>query len=523
MDLSFLLSLALPLTLLALTILYFSNHRRGPAKKPNSTARAGSFSELIRNSHRILEWTTELLATSPTGTVTTFMGVVTSNPSNVEHVLKNRFDNYPKGDRSTTILADFLGRGIFNSDGDHWKLQRKTASLEFNTKTIRTFILDNVHREVAGRLLPILSATAAAGEVLDLQDLLERLAFDNVCKVAFNEDPARLAGDTDEGREFAHAFEEATNLCIQRYRHPFLFSWKLQRFLGIGSEKLLKEKIATVHRFAMRVVRARKRAGAFGGLGDDLLSRFIAEADYSDEFLRDIIISFVLAGRDTTSATLTWFFWLISTRPDVKNRIMDEIRSVRSKKPNPAEPMFALEEVREMDYLHAALSETLRLYPPVPLQTRECAADDVLPDGTRVSKGRVTRECAADDVLPDGTRVSKGRVVMYSSYAMGRTERIWGKDCQEFKPERWMENGVFQPKSPFRFPVFHGGPRMCLGKDMAYIQMKAVAASVIERFEVEVVDKEKQREPDFTMILRVKGGLPVSVREKRAWPGMVAA
>ncbi|CAL9157767.1 cytochrome P450 CYP94D108-like [Musa acuminata AAA Group] len=469
-----------------------------PSKQSKAKPKSGSgtsLSELLRNSHRILDWTTELLAATPIHTVTTFMGIVTANPSNVEHILKTRFDNYPKGLRSTTILADFLGRGIFNSDGDHWRIQRKTASLEFNTKTIRTFILSNVRLAVAGRLLRRLSRAAAAREVLDLQELLDRLAFDNVCKVAFDVDPASLIGDEDdEVREFAHAFEDAINLVVERYRHPFFLSWKLKRLLGIGSEGILKKNIAAVHRFAMRVVRSRKEAGA-AALGDDLLSRFIAEADYSDEFLRDIVISFVLAGRDTTSATLTWFFWLISTRPAVQERIMGEIRRVRSGRPNPEEGgAFTLDELREMDYLQAALSETLRLYPPVPLQVRECAADDE---------------------WPDGTRVAKGRTVMYSSYAMGRMEAIWGADWGEFRPERWLHKDVeFRPMNPFRFPVFHAGPRMCLGKDMAYIQMKAVAASVMEKFEIEVVDKERERQLEYIMILRLKGGLPVRVRER---------
>lgn len=488
-------SLALLLALVPFSLFFFLQRRRrvsAKQTKPEGGFQPNSFSELVKNSHRILDWTTELLKASPTSTVATYMGVVTANPENVEHILRTHFDNYPKGDRFVTILEDFLGRGIFNSDGDHWKLQRKTASLEFSTNTIRTFVMDNVRLEVVERLLPLLSRAAAAGQTLDLQEVLDLFAFDNVCKVAFNEDPARLAGDSAEGREFARAFEEASELIVRRYRHPFLFTWKLMRFLGLGSERQLGEKIATVHRFALRVIRARKAAGP-ASLGDDLLSRFIAEADYSDEFLRDIIISFVLAGRDTTSATLAWFFWLISTRPAVRERIMAEVRGVRSRSGSTAGDMFTLDEVREMNYLHAALSETLRLYPPVPLQTRACLVDDV---------------------LPDRTPVKQGTPVMYNSYAMGRMESIWGPDCREYRPERWLENGVFKPKSPFRFPVFHAGPRMCLGKDLAYTQMKAVAASVMERFDVEVVDKERERELDYTMILRVKGGLPVRVREK---------
>ncbi|KAH7864814.1 hypothetical protein Vadar_034154 [Vaccinium darrowii] len=88
----------------------------------------------------------------------------------------------------------------------------------------------------------------------------------------------------------------------------------------------------------------------------------------------------------------------------------------------------------------------MRLYPPVQFDSKFCQEDDTLPDGTFVKKG---------------TRVT------YHPYAMGRMERIWGPDCLEFKPERWLENGVFRPVSPFKYPVFQAGVRVCLGKELA--------------------------------------------------------
>jgi cytochrome P450 len=97
---------------------------------------------------------------------------------------------------------------------------------------------------------------------------------------------------------------------------------------------------------------------------------------------------------------------------------------------------------------------------------------------------------------------------------MGRMESIWGKNCRDFVPERWLENGIYRQESPFKFPVFHAGPRMCLGKDMAYIQMKSIAASVIERFEIDVQNKEKCPDHLLSLTLRMKGGLQVKVKER---------
>ncbi|KAF5207507.1 Cytochrome p450 [Thalictrum thalictroides] len=98
------------------------------------------------------------------------------------------------------------------------------------------------------------------------------------------------------------------------------------------------------------------------------------------------------------------------------------------------------EEIKKMDYLHAALSEALRLYPSVPIDSKEALEDDVLSNGTELKKG---------------TRV------LYLIYTMGRMENLWGKDCREFKPERWLKDGKFMNESLYKFMAFHAGPRLC--------------------------------------------------------------
>ncbi|KAM0901523.1 hypothetical protein ACQ4PT_019928 [Festuca glaucescens] len=139
----------------------------------------------------------------------------------------------------------------------------------------------------------------------------------------------------------------------------------------------------------------------------------------------------------------------------------------------------------------------MRLYPPVPIDSQSCAADDT---------------------LPDGTHVGAGWSVTYSAYAMGRLKAIWGEDCAEFKPERWLgDDGAFRPESPFRYTVFRAGPRTCLGKEMAYVQMKSIVASVLEEFAVDVVHKDPAGgvpEHVLSVTLKMKGGLPVQIRRR---------
>ena len=106
-------------------------------------------------------------------------------------------------------------------------------------------------------------------------------------------------------------------------------------------------------------------------------------------------------------------------------------------------------------------------------------------------------------------------MVNHSMYAMARLESLWGEDCEEFRPERWLrEDGTFQPESPAKYPVFHVGPRMCLGKEMAYIQMKSIVAGVLEELDVAGDGAYRPRQvPSLT--LRMADGLPVIVKPRR--------
>ncbi|MQL91830.1 hypothetical protein Taro_024443 [Colocasia esculenta] len=474
----------------------------------------GNVVGLLRNRHRFLDWASDMLSASPTSTIRvhsflnlTPPGVCTADPTNIDHLLRANFANYVKGRRQAAALSDLLGRGIFVADGAAWLLQRKIASREFTTRSLRSFVVDVVGAEIRNRLLPFLSAAADRGDVVDLQDVLSRFGFDNICNLAFGTDPACLDLGGRPAPSFVAAFDEAVQISYRRLLSPVPAIWKLKRALNLGSERRLREAIRVIDDYAAGIISSRRCHPGGVGQPQDLLSRFAAcleedaelrrsvgaEGCGEERFLRDIVVSFVLAGKDSTSAALTWFFWLLSENPFCERRILSEIR--KAFEPEAEGGRGGYEGLKQLHYLHAAVTEAMRLYPPVPINSRVAAGKDVLPDGTRVAAGWF-----AD----------------YSAYAMGRSERVWGKGCGEYRPERWLNGeGEFAGEAEAaRFPVFHAGPRMCLGREMAYLQMKAVAASVLDRFVVEPVRKAGPPACELSVTLKMKGGFPVRVKRR---------
>ncbi|KAJ0053884.1 hypothetical protein Pint_03168 [Pistacia integerrima] len=422
---------------------------------PKSYPIVGSYFSFLANQNQFLQWVTCILQNVPSATFTLQrlggqVTILTANPANVQHILKTNFYNYPKGAANQKILFDLLGHGIFNIDGEQWKFQRQISSHEFNTKSLRKFVETVVETELSDRLIPILETAAANKKVLDFQDVLQRFAFDNICKIAFGYDPEYLLPSFPE-TEFARAFDEG----------------KIKRLLNIGSEKRLKLAASEVREFSKNIIKEKKLDP---GESMDLLSRFLSSGQYDDDFVTDIVISFTLAGRDTTSAALTWFFLLISKHPEAEKEILNEIKEKSNT------PVY--EDIKDMVYTHASLCESMRFYPPVPVDSKVAENDDVLPDGTVVKKG------------------------------------------MRFKPERWLkreeeDTWSFVGRDSYTYPVFQAGPRICLGKEMAFLQMKRVVSGVLKRFKVVPVIEEGV-EPEFVAHLtaKMKGGFPVRIVER---------
>uniref|UniRef100_A0A453E0X7 Cytochrome P450 704C1 n=1 Tax=Aegilops tauschii subsp. strangulata TaxID=200361 RepID=A0A453E0X7_AEGTS len=240
---------------------------------------------------------------------------------------------------------------------------------------------------------------------------------------------------------------------------------------------------------------------------EDILSRFLLEREkdpgcFDNKYLRDIILNFVIAGRDTTAGTLSWFLYVLCKDQRIQDKIAREVRQATTGDHQDVgrvrEFTACLTEgaIGSMHYLHAALTETLRLYPAVPVDVK-C--------------------CFSDDTLPDGHAVRRGDMVNYQPYAMGRMKFLWGDDADEFRPERWLDDdGVFVPESPYKFTAFQAGPRICLGKEFAYRQMKIFAAVLLYLFRFEMSEHNSTVGYRPMLTLKMDGPLYVCVSPRRS-------
>ncbi|KAB1203547.1 Cytochrome P450 86B1 [Morella rubra] len=170
----------------------------------------------------------------------------------------------------------------------------------------------------------------------------------------------------------------------------------------------------------------------------------------TEKFLRDTVFNLMAAGSDTMGMALSRSLWLEATHPSVEAKILDEMKEKVMVKDDMSE-CFGTRELHRLVYLHAALCEALRLYPVVAFDPRTAVGPDTLPSGRHVGPNT--------------------KIIIFL-YAMGRMEEIWGEDCLEYRPERWIsEQGGIISVPSYKFSSFGGGPRSCLGKAMAFIQM----------------------------------------------------
>ncbi|CAI9092118.1 OLC1v1027285C1 [Oldenlandia corymbosa var. corymbosa] len=462
---------------------------------------AGTIFHLLINFNRLHHYLTDQSRKYKSFRILNFTRseVFTADPANVEYILKTNFPNYGRGSYHHSILEDLLGDGIFAVDGEKWRHQRKTSSYEFSTKILRDFS-SVVFKTNASKLATAVSDAVNSTQTIEIQDLFMKSALDSVFKVVLGVELDNMCGTTEEGTRFSRCFEEASAITFYRYVDVF---WPLKRLLNIGSEAKLKNNIKVIDEFVYNIIKSKteqlhKSRGDWPMKKEDLLSRLLEKNETDPKYLKDIILSFIIAGKDTTASTLSWFFYMMCKHPSIQNIIAEEVAIATNTNESSCIVDIAKniteEALEKMQYLHAALTETLRLYPAVPL------------DG---------KLCFSDDTLPDGFCIRKGDTISYQPWAMGRMKFIWGDDAEEFRPERWLDaNGVFQQESPFKFPAFQAGPRICLGKEFAYRQMKTFSAVLLGSFILELSEEQKSIKYKTMLTLHLDGGLNLTASNR---------
>uniref|UniRef100_A0A6N2LIK1 Cytochrome P450 n=1 Tax=Salix viminalis TaxID=40686 RepID=A0A6N2LIK1_SALVM len=435
----------------------------------------------IRNLHRPYERIAEIIQLSGGSFIYKSLWFFSPNilntvdPANIHYIMSSNFSNFPNRVLFSRIF-DILGDGIFNADSHEWKSQRKLAHSLLNHQQFQRFLVKSSWNKVERGLIPVLEHVAKQGSVVDLQDVFQRFTFDITSVLVTGFDPGCLSIEFPRV-EFSEAMDDAEEAIFYRHIWPELFL-KLQRWLGFGREKKLKEARRTLDRMVAEYISRKREELSKRTItvededGVDLLTSYMSHPEIlglktDDKFLRDTIVNFFLAGRDTTSSALTWFFWLVSQNPQVESRIREELKAFIPAEERENRRLFSTQELSNLVYLHGALCETLRLYPPVPFQHKEWTAS------------------------------------------------IWGPDCLEFKPERWIsESGKIKHEPSYKFLAFNAGPRTCLGKGVAFTQMKAVAAAIIHNYQVRVVEGHPVT-PSSSIILHMKHGL--KARLSRKW------
>ena len=165
--------------------------------------------------------------------------------------------------------------------------------------------------------------------------------------------------------------------------------------------------------------------------------------------IRSELVNVLVAGRDAVAGLMSNVFHALSRSPRIQNQLYAEIKEILGRWADP--PRY--EQLKEMQYLRAVLNESLRLYPVVPLNSREALVDTTLPFGGGTEGNQPIF-------------VAKGTVVNWSTYALHRRKDLYGEDAEDFRPERWLDGGDGKPvlRVAWEYLPFNGGPRTCLGR-----------------------------------------------------------
>ncbi|KAB7614830.1 cytochrome P450 [Amylibacter sp. SFDW26] len=390
------------------------------------------------------------------------------DPTAIGRMLKEKLDIYPKSDITKNMLKPAIGESMFIAEGAHWRWQRRAASPVFT------------HRNISN-LAPIMSAAAEttcerldkANGQADLFEEMVAATFEVISNVTFS------SADTVDSSDIHKAID---NYIEQTAKMSLFDIIGLPTWVPRPSRMFRPNSLKRMQALANEAIQRRKDEG--GKDIPDLLDLLLEGEDAETKRkmntaeLRDNLLTFIVAGHETTALTLAWALYLCAFDEEVQDKLRAEAQSVLDGRIATAEDCDAL------PYTEQVIKETLRLYPPAALVSRTAQEHD---------------ELCKRPIQPKDT-------VMLPIYALHRHQSLWNNPDQ-FDPERFADN--YKPER-YAYLPFGDGPRICIGAQFAMIEAKIILATLISRYKFEKI-AGKTPKPVMIITLRPDGGVPLKV------------
>ncbi|KAG5735396.1 Cytochrome P450 52A3 [Termitomyces sp. T112] len=442
--------------------------------------------------------------------------IFTFEPDHVKAILATQFDDFEKGPIFRSQLTTLLGTGVFNSDGEMWKFHRSITRPFFTKERISHFEVFDRHSEDA---LDQAMIRQDEGYPIDFQDLVSRFTLDSASEFLFGHcvrslsaglpypSPSSLYPASRQSSETQHPSNRFVDSFLQgqllsALRTRYGPSWALLEFWKdrvLPHRAVIDEFAQPILEEAIRNNRTRKEQNATEKNGEELLGGTLLDHLVSQtedrQILKDELVNLLVAARDTTASTLTFAMYMLTQHPDIVTRLRTEIAQIVGT----GVPSY--EQIKDMKFMRAFINETLRLYPPVPFDSRTSNKATTLPN-----RPSTANPDARPFYIPAHTKCS------YGVFLMHRREDLWGPDALKFDPDRFLDERLYKylVPNPFIFLPFNAGPRICLGQQFAYNEVSFLLTQLLQRyarFTLAEPTKSDGVHPGWHLTMYVKGGL----------------
>lgn len=391
---------------------------------------------------------------------------VLSRPDHVRHVMQENNRNYVKGD-IIAKMKPLIGEGLFTSEGDFWRRQRKLAQPAFHRQRIQNFAAIMV--DATERTVDRWSDLARSGVEVDVMAEMSALTLAIVGRALFGVDLSDRASDV--GRSLLIAFEELT----RRVTNPF----SLPLALPTPGHIRLRRATRALDEVVVGIIEKRR---ATSELHHDLLAMLMEMRDadtgeaMSNRQLRDEVMTFVLAGHETTAVTLAWAMHLLAQNREVEERLRREVRDALGER----RPSIA--DLPQLGLARRVIDETMRLYPPVSaIQRQAIGADEI-----------------------DGYEIAPGSFIVLLPYSTHRDPVLWSEP-ERFDPDRFLPEAS-AARHRYAYYPFGAGPRICIGNEFALMEAQLVLAMIVQRYRFSPAPN-RPVESELRITLRPKHGI----------------